>query len=126
MSTLKLNRQAGQRAASAEGDTLTAERDSEQTRGDGQDGAAPAATQAVTGNGAVEGEGSYSAAAQYNRATQTFVETHDVEAAARDAEPGSPAEAAQLANAENKGRSRSRGEDGQTPRRRGRFLRRRR
>lgn len=106
---LKLPRAGAPREnASAEGETVTAER----SRSPGT---------------AVEGEGSYSAADRYNRATAEFVETHDVEAAAREAEPASPAEANELAKAEDKGRSRTRGEDdNQTPRRRGRFLRRRR
>ena len=99
MTKLKLPR----RSASNDGGTAIAERDAK-----------------------IEGEGSYTAAARYNRATEEFVESHDVEAAAREAEPGSPAEAADLTRAEEKGKSRARGEEDETPRRRGRFLRRRR
>lgn len=54
------------------------------------------------------------------------VESRDVEAAAREAESVSRTEAPQLVNTGDKGYSRTRGEDGQTPRRRGRYLRRRR
>lgn len=100
MSKLKLP----QRARAGEGGTATAERD----------------------NNKIEGEGSYTAARQYNRATEEFVESQDVEAAARAAEPANAAEAAEMARAEEKGKSRARGEETETPRRRGRFLRRRR
>jgi hypothetical protein len=124
MSTLKLNRHPGPQRA-AEGDTVTAERDPAQHDEDDVT-PTPAPAQGSASNGAIEGEGSYTAAAQYNRDVQAFVESHDVEAAAREAAPATPEEASQLANAENKGRSRSRGEDGQQQRRRGRFLRRRR
>jgi hypothetical protein len=111
MSKLKLPHAGARRDnAGAEGETATA--DAERTD---------------TPDTAVEGEGSYTAADRYNRATKEFVQSHDVEAAAREAEPTSPAEASELAKAEDKGRSRTRGEDdSQTPRRRGRFLRRRR
>lgn len=109
MTKLKLPRAEARRDdAGAEGETATAEHTG-----------AP--------DSAVEGEGSYTAADRYNRATKDFVQSHDVEAAARQAEPASPVEASELAKAEDKGRSRARGEDdSQTPRRRGRFLRRRR
>lgn len=74
----------------------------------------------------IEGEGSYSAADRYNREVKEFVENSDVEAAAREAEPASAEEAADLTRAEEKGKSRARDDETATPRRRGRFLRRRR
>jgi hypothetical protein len=67
----------------------------------------------VLGDNRVEGEGSYTAARQYDEATSAFANSGKVEPAARDA-VGSlddPAEAAELRQAEEVGKKRSRGDD---------------
>lgn len=61
--------------------------------------------------GKVQGEGDYEAGRRYNEATRDYVNSHDVEQAAVDAEPDSSEEAEELERAEDEGRSRSRGED---------------
>lgn len=48
----------------------------------------------------VYGEGNYEASRQYNEATKKFVQSGRVEAAARDAAPASPQEAAEMKQAE--------------------------
>jgi hypothetical protein len=48
----------------------------------------------------VHGEGNYEASRQYNSATKKFVESGRVEQAARDAEPRSAKEAAEMKQAE--------------------------
>lgn len=58
-------------------------------------------------NQGVQGEGDYEAARRYRKGVENFVATHDVEAAARDAAPKSPAEAEELRAAEARGKSRS-------------------
>lgn len=57
------------------------------------------------------GEGNYKAARQYNEATREFAQSGKVEPAAEEARPRSPQEARELAEAEAKGRSHSKGED---------------
>ncbi len=74
----------------------------------------------------VHGEGNYEATRQYNSATKKFVESGRVEQAARDAEPRSGKEAAEMKQAEagrpaaREARARRvhRRRDGQRPRRR--------
>lgn len=57
------------------------------------------------------GEGNYKASRDYNEATKKFVESGRVEQAAREAQPKSKTEAAQMTNAETEGRHRAKGED---------------
>ena len=61
--------------------------------------------------GKVQGEGDYESARKFDDDEAAFVKSGRVDQAARDAEPKSPAEAAELAQAEQAGKSRSRGED---------------
>jgi hypothetical protein len=65
------------------------------------------------------GEGNYKASRQYNDATKKFVESGRVDEAARDAEPQTEIEEAQLANAEAEGRRRAKEEDPALRRRKG-------
>lgn len=58
----------------------------------------------------VQGEGDYDAARRHRKDVEEFVESADVEGAARDAAPDSAAEAEELKRAEREGRSRSKGE----------------
>src|SRR4051794_11762719 len=64
-------------------------------------------------SGRNEGEGSQTGARDYNESTREFVETGWVEAAAQEAADAldDPGEGAQLRAAEEKGKSRSHGED---------------
>ncbi len=62
-------------------------------------------------DGDVQGEGDYKAARRFDKASLEFVKSHDVEKHARDAAPRSPAEAQSIADAEEEGRRRSRGDD---------------
>ncbi|CAN0498477.1 unnamed protein product, partial [Phaeothamnion confervicola] len=48
----------------------------------------------------VQGEGDYKAAHHYNDGVKRFVADHDIEDAARAAEPATPAEARELQEAE--------------------------
>jgi hypothetical protein len=59
----------------------------------------------------VQGEGNYDAARNYRHKTGEFIESGKVEEAARNARPGSAAEAAELERAEGLGRDRAAGED---------------
>ena len=59
----------------------------------------------------VHGEGNYAASRDYNERTKRFVESGQVEEAARAAEPGSDAEAMQMAAAEAEGKRHAKGED---------------
>ena len=59
----------------------------------------------------VQGEGNYKAAEQYDQAQRKFVKSGQVEQAARDAAPKSPAEADEMERAEQAGRSRAKDED---------------
>jgi hypothetical protein len=57
------------------------------------------------------GEGNYGASKQSNDATKRYVESHDVEQAARDAAPDSKAEARELERAEDAGRRRAKDDE---------------
>jgi len=59
----------------------------------------------------VHGEGNYAASRDYNERTKRFVESGQVEEAARAAAPGSDAEAMQMAAAEAEGKRHAKGED---------------
>jgi len=59
----------------------------------------------------VHGEGNYKAAREFDAAEAAFVKSGRVDKAARDAAPKSPAEAAELARAEELARKRAREED---------------
>ena len=58
----------------------------------------------------VQGEGDYDAGRRYDKASRDFAKSGRVEPAARDAAPADPREAAELAQAEQKGKSHSKGE----------------
>ena len=58
----------------------------------------------------VQGEGDYNAGRRYDKASREFAESGKVEPAARDAAPDSAAEAEQMQQAEETGKSRSKGE----------------
>jgi hypothetical protein len=64
----------------------------------------------------VKGEGDYEAARHYNDATKRFVDSGAVPKAAHDAEPQSPAQAAELEAAERAARAHAKGEDPQVHR----------
>jgi hypothetical protein len=57
------------------------------------------------------GEGNYKATREYNAATRKFVNSGEVDEAARNAEPQSAREQEELKRAEQEGRSRSKAED---------------
>jgi hypothetical protein len=59
----------------------------------------------------VEGEGSYSGTKDYNERTKKFVQSGQVEEAARNAEPTSEEEQRAMQEAERIGKARSKGED---------------
>ena len=59
----------------------------------------------------VHGEGNYQASRDYNERTKRFVESGQVEQAARDAEPDSEAEALQMSAAEAEGKRHAKEED---------------
>ena len=61
--------------------------------------------------GKEHGEGNYQAAKDYGKRVRTFVRSGQVERAAKEAEPRGPDEARELAEAESRGRTRSKGED---------------
>ncbi len=61
----------------------------------------------------VQGEGDYEAAKRFNQSEQAFVKAGKVEQAAADAPPLTQEEAQELQRAEEKGRSKSKGEDPQ-------------
>jgi hypothetical protein len=58
----------------------------------------------------VQGEGDYDAGRRYDKAAREFAQSGKVEPAARDAAPDSAAEAEQMQQAEETGKSRSKGE----------------
>ena len=58
-------------------------------------------------NPQIQGEGDYESARRYRRDVEKFVDEHDTEELAREAEPDSEAEARELERAERAGRSRS-------------------
>jgi hypothetical protein len=62
-------------------------------------------------NDGVQGEGDFDADRRYRSDVRKFVRNHDVEQAARDAEPSSAAEAASMKEAEQAGLDRSKGDD---------------
>jgi hypothetical protein len=64
----------------------------------------------------LQGEGDYDAARRYNDATKRFVDSGAVPAAARNAEPKTPAQAQELERAEQAGRQHAKGEDPQVQR----------
>ena len=57
------------------------------------------------------GEGSYEGAREYKERTERYVKNADVEADAEAAKPRSEQEARELKDAEEEGRSHSKGED---------------
>jgi len=57
----------------------------------------------MSGKKNVYGEGNYEASPQYNARTKEFVNKADIEQAARDAAPRSPAEAKEMLAAEQEG-----------------------
>jgi hypothetical protein len=61
--------------------------------------------------GKEHGEGNYQASKEYGKRVRSFVRSADVERAAKEAEPRTPDEARELAEAESRGRKRSKGED---------------
>jgi hypothetical protein len=56
------------------------------------------------------GEGSYQGTRDYNQRTADYLKSHDVEADAEAAKPRSAEEAREMKEAEEKGKSRSKGE----------------
>jgi hypothetical protein len=58
----------------------------------------------------VQGEGDYEAGRRYDKAAREFAESGKVEPAARDAAPGSTEEAEEMQQAEETGKSHSKGE----------------
>lgn len=58
----------------------------------------------------VQGEGDYAAGRRYDKAAREFAESGKVEPAARDAAPGSTEEAKEMQQAEDVGKSHSKGE----------------
>ena len=58
----------------------------------------------------VQGEGDYEAGRRYDKAAHEFAESGKVERAAQDAAPGSDEEAEKMQQAEEAGKSRSKGE----------------
>ena len=59
----------------------------------------------------VQGEGDYKSAEKFNKDERAFVKSGGVEKAAGEAEPKSAGEAQELKDAEQAGRSHSKGED---------------
>jgi hypothetical protein len=57
----------------------------------------------------IQGEGDYEAARRYRKEVKDFVATADIDKAAHDAAPKSPAEQSELEEAERVGRSHSKG-----------------
>ena len=55
------------------------------------------------------GEGSYEGTRDYNQRTVEYLKSHDVEADAKAAEPGSAEEAREMEEAEKEGKSRAKG-----------------
>ena len=58
----------------------------------------------------IQGEGDYEAGRRYDKAAREFAESGKVEPAARDAAPGSAEEAEEMQQAEQEGKSHSKGE----------------
>ena len=59
----------------------------------------------------IHGEGDYEATRRFRKRTEEFLENNDVEKAALRAAPENAAEAEELENAEQAGKSRAKGED---------------
>jgi hypothetical protein len=59
----------------------------------------------------VQGEGNYKAARRHRASVEKFVKSGQVEVAAREAEPKTPVEEAEMFDAERVGEERSKGED---------------
>ncbi|OUM04227.1 hypothetical protein [Variovorax sp. JS1663] len=59
----------------------------------------------------IQGEGNYDATRRYDKATADFVQSGKVDQAARDARPMSEAEAEDMRQAEQEGKSHAKGED---------------
>jgi hypothetical protein len=92
-------------------------RDSDPQRGDapsglrhqeGEPGRSSEVKQPEAGDG-LQGEGDYEAARRYRKDVGEFLETADIEKAARAAAPGSKREAEEMAAAEAAGRDRRKG-----------------
>jgi hypothetical protein len=62
-------------------------------------------------NTRIQGEGDYEAARRYDEKTREYVQSHDVEDAARDAEPASEGERRDMERAEEAGKRRAKEED---------------
>ncbi len=56
-------------------------------------------------NPALQGEGNYTAARRHRKSVEKFVESNDVDKAAKDAAPRNPAEEQALRKAEEKGKA---------------------
>lgn len=59
----------------------------------------------------IQGEGDYESARRYDKEAREFAESGKVERAAQAAKPRGVAEEKEMANAEEQGRARSKGED---------------
>ena len=64
----------------------------------------------TTGKDNVQGEGDYDAARRYDKAAEDFAKSGKVDRAAHDAAPDSPQQAEELRQAEEIGKSHSKGE----------------
>jgi hypothetical protein len=71
---------------------------------------APMKQQQQPGKSEVQGEGNYDAARRHRKDVEEFVESGQVDEAAREAAPDSAGEAADMESAERKGKSHSKGE----------------
>ena len=79
--------------------------------GQGQQQSGGDADRQQQGQQDVHGEGNYAATRDYNARTKRFIESGQVDEAARAAEPGSEAEALQMQAAEAEGKRHAKGED---------------
>lgn len=64
----------------------------------------------ASGGGQQMGEGSYEGTRDYNKRTQEYLKSHDVQKDAEAAKPRSDQEAREMKDAEEEGKSHSRGE----------------
>jgi len=71
--------------------------------------------QQQAGEGRQYGEGNYQATRDYAKGLKEHMQSHDIQKEARDAAPKSDAEAADMERAEEKGRSRARGDSKDVP-----------
>ena len=67
--------------------------------------------QSIGNNNDMQGEGNYDAARRYDKAQRDFVESGQVDDAARKAKPKNAEEAEELRRAEQEGKSRAKDED---------------